>query len=67
LTFLAALRATGSPRPASSTGRSTAPAFARKPAPAKAGVEQFLVPTLNAGDIVIIDNLGSHKAAPVVS
>lgn len=25
-------------------------------------VEQFLVPTLRPGDIVIIDNLGSHKA-----
>src|ERR1700731_2176282 len=24
-------------------------------------VEQILVPTLNAGDIVIMDNLGSHK------
>lgn len=26
-----------------------------------AWVEQFLVPTLNRGDIVIADNLGSHK------
>jgi transposase len=25
-------------------------------------VEQLLVPTLNPGDIVIIDNLGSHKS-----
>jgi transposase len=24
-------------------------------------VEQFLVPTLKSGDIVIMDNLGSHK------
>lgn len=24
-------------------------------------VEQFLVPTLKPGDIVIMDNLGSHK------
>ena len=42
-----------------------APAFAPEPAPAKAGVEQFLVPTLSAGDIVIMDNLGSHKGHAV--
>src|SRR5258708_11780985 len=40
-------------------------AFGLKPAPAKAGVEQFLVPTLAAGDIVIMDNLGSHKGQAV--
>jgi transposase len=28
-------------------------------------VTQFLVPTLKAGDIVIMDNLGSHKGARV--
>jgi transposase len=28
-------------------------------------VEQFLVPTLSAGDVVILDNLGSHKAKAV--
>jgi transposase len=28
-------------------------------------VEQFLVPTLSAGDIVIMDNLGSHKGQAV--
>jgi transposase len=28
-------------------------------------VEQFLVPTLEPGDIVIMDNLGSHKGAAV--
>ncbi len=28
-------------------------------------VEQVLVPTLTAGDIVIMDNLGSHKVAGV--
>jgi transposase len=27
----------------------------------KAYIEQFLVPTLKPGDIVIMDNLGSHK------
>jgi transposase len=42
-----------------------APAFVPEPAPAKAGVEQFLVPTLAAGDIVIMDNLGSHKGHAV--
>jgi len=28
-------------------------------------VEQFLVPTLNPGDIVVLDNLGSHKGKAV--
>ena len=28
-------------------------------------VEQMLLPTLTPGDIVIIDNLGSHKGAAV--
>ena len=28
-------------------------------------VEQFLVPTLSPGDIVIMDNLGSHKGQAV--
>ena len=31
----------------------------------RAYVEQFLVPTLAPGDIVIMDNLGSHKGAAV--
>ena len=31
----------------------------------RAYVEQFLVPTLSAGDIVIMDNLGSHKGHAV--
>jgi transposase len=30
-----------------------------------AWVEQFLAPTLAAGDIVLADNLGSHKVAAV--
>jgi transposase len=30
-----------------------------------AWVSQFLAPTLNRGDIVIADNLGSHKGKPV--
>jgi transposase len=41
----------------SSTGRSTV-SF-------RAYVEQFLVPTLGTGDIVIMDNLGSHKGQAV--
>jgi transposase len=28
-------------------------------------VRQVLVPTLNAGDVVVLDNLGSHKGAAV--
>ena len=28
-------------------------------------VEQFLIPTLNRGDIVVLDNLGSHKGKAV--
>ena len=31
----------------------------------QAWVEQFLVPTLAPGDIVVMDNLGSHKGQPV--
>ncbi|WP_376967063.1 transposase [Azospirillum sp. A26] len=32
-----------------------------------AWVEQFLVPTLAPGDVVVLDNLGSHKGAAVRS
>ena len=31
----------------------------------RAYVEQFLVPTLKPGDVVILDNLGSHKAKAI--
>ena len=31
----------------------------------KAYVEQFLIPTLKPGDVVILDNLGSHKGKAV--
>ncbi len=31
----------------------------------RAYVEQILVPTLKPGDIVVMDNLGSHKVAGV--
>ena len=41
------------------------PAFALAPAPAKAGVEQRLAPRLRPGDIVVLDNLNSHKVAGI--
>jgi transposase len=58
LTFLAALRG----------DRITAPCVIDGPingASFRAYVEQFLVPTLTAGDIVTMDNLGSHKGQAV--
>jgi transposase len=58
LTFLAALRC----------GRIDAPCVIDGPINGQsflAYVEQILVPTLRPGDIVIIDNLGSHKGKAV--
>jgi transposase len=58
LTFLAALRA----------DRIDAPCVLDSPINGQsftAWVEQFLVPTLGPGDIVVMDNLGSHKGAAV--
>ena len=58
LTFLAALR----------FDRLEAPCVLDRPINARsflAYVEQLLVPTLAPGDIVIMDNLGSHKGAKV--
>jgi transposase len=58
LTFLAALR----------TDRIAAPCVIDGPINGEsflAYVEQFLVPTLRPGDIVVIDNLGSHKGKAV--
>jgi transposase len=58
LTFLAALRC----------DRITAPCVLDGPingASFRAYVEQFLVPTLSHGDVVIMDNLGSHKGQAV--
>lgn len=55
LTFLAALR----------HDRLTAPCVIDGPINAEsfhAYVEQILVPTLRPGDVVVVDNLGSHKA-----
>ena len=58
LTFLGALRCDDSRRLASSTGRSTANASAPMS-------DQQLVPVLRPGDIVVMDNLGSHKSAAI--
>lgn len=58
LTFLAALRRDGIEAPCVIDGPINGESFL-------AYVEQFLVPTLRPGDIVIIDNLGSHKGKAV--
>jgi transposase len=55
-TFLAALRWDGMCAPAVFDGPINGRAFT-------AYVEQVLVPTLQPGDIVVADNLGSHKGA----
>lgn len=57
-TFVAALRTTGLTAPLVLDGAMNGEAF-------RAYVEQILAPTLAAGDIVIMDNLGSHKVAGV--
>lgn len=54
LTFLAGLRQTGIVAPLVLDGPINGVAFT-------AWVEQFLAPTLSPGDVVILDNLGSHK------
>ena len=58
LTFLAALRCDRIDAPCVIDGPINGESFL-------AYVEQVLVPTLKPGDIVIIDNLGSHKAKAV--
>jgi len=58
LTFLAALRCDRIAAPCVIGGPINGTSF-------RAYVEQFLVPTLAAGDIVIMDNLGSHKGHAV--
>ena len=55
LTFVGALRASGLTAPCVFDGPINGEAF-------HAWVEQLLVPTLRPGDIVVMDNLGSHKA-----
>lgn len=58
LTFLAALRHDRIDAPLVIDGPINGESFT-------AYVEQFLVPTLAPGDIVIMDNLGSHKSQAV--
>ena len=57
-TFLGALRATGFVAPLTVDGAINGPLF-------RAWVEQHLAPTLRPGDIVVMDNLSSHKVAGV--
>ena len=58
LTFLAALRHDRIDAPCVLDGPINGESF-------RAYIEQFLVPTLKPGDIVIMDNLGSHKGQAV--
>ena len=60
MTFLAALRC----------DRIDAPCVLDQPINGQsflAWVEQFLVPTLSPGDVVVMDNLSSHKRAAIPS
>lgn len=57
-TFLAALRHDGLVAPCVIDGAINGAAF-------RAYVEQFLAPVLNPGDLVVLDNLSSHKVAGV--
>ncbi len=58
MTFLAALRHDRITAPCVIDGPINGESF-------KAYVEQFLVPTLQPGDIVVMDNLGSHKGGAI--
>ena len=58
LTFLAALRHDRITAPCVIDGPINGTSF-------RAYVEQFLVPTLSPGDVVVMDNLGSHKGQAV--
>lgn len=58
MTFLAALRHDGITAPLVLDGPINGESF-------KAYVEQVLVPTLKPGDIVVMDNLGSHKSRDI--
>jgi transposase len=58
LTFLAALRHDGITAPCVFDGPISGDSFRRY-------IEQFLLPTLKPGDVVIMDNLGSHKGEAV--
>jgi hypothetical protein len=57
-TFVCALRTTGLVAPLVLDGPINGLAF-------RAWVEQMLVPELQSGDIVVLDNLGSHKVTGV--
>ena len=57
-TFVAALRTTGLTAPMVVDGAINGDIF-------KAYVEQVLAPTLRPGDVVVLDNLSSHKVAGV--
>ena len=57
-TFIAGLRSTGMVAPMVLDGPVNGSAF-------QAYVEQVLVPELRRGDVVVMDNLGSHKGAGV--
>lgn len=58
MTFLAALRSDHITAPCVLDGPINGESF-------KAYIEQVLVPTLKPGDIVIMDNLGSHKGGVI--
>ena len=58
LTFVGALRCDRLAAPCVFNGPINGTSF-------RAYVEQLLVPTLQPGDIVIMDNLGSHKSAAI--
>jgi len=58
LTFLAALRADALTAPCVVDGPINGVIF-------RAYVEQFLVPQLRTGDVVVLDNLGSHRARAI--
>jgi DDE superfamily endonuclease len=60
MTFIAALRCDRIDAPLVIDGPINSESFA-------AYVEQVLVPTLKEGDIVVLDNLGSHRGAGVRS
>ena len=57
-TFIAAFRLDGIVAPCVVDGAINGDIF-------RAWTEQFLAPTLRPGDIVVMDNLGSHKSAAV--
>ena len=58
MTFVAALRCDGITAPCVFNGPINGESFLNY-------VEQFLVPVLRQGDVVIMDNLGSHRAQAI--